>query len=312
MLLFGICMIKEAYAECKTVWLEICYKEFECRFEWVYDCGDNGSSDDDNGSSDDDNGSDGDDNGSGNGDPHFKMWSGVWFDYQGECDLVMVDNPHLLTGAGVRIHIRTKIQSWYSFIQQAAIQIDTDVLEVQVKNKFYLNGKALERPPPVFAGYLIEMVNSTKWCRKKVCEGAATMRLDLGHDGSITVTVWNGFMYVNVDATGEGFKGSVGLFGKRGIPGKFARNGTILHDDRTYAEEWQVLDTEPALFVKERYPQYPNSCILPPKDQVFRRAMNINQQMAKKACSQVVAGAKGPCMYDVMATGDVDMAIPYE
>jgi len=282
------------------VCVEIDIGIFSCTIEWVWTESESESE------------SESGDRGSGNGEPHFRMWNNIWFDYQGQCDLVLIDNPHLSTGAGVRVHVRTKIRSWYSFIQEAAIQIDSEVLEIHAQKAFFLNGKAIVGPPNYFGGYPIEIVNSTKWCRKKSCPRTVITRLKLGVDGSITVTAWKGFLYVDVYAVGAGFRDSVGLLGKRDIVGKFARNGTILQDDRTYAEEWQVLDTEPALFLEKKYPQYPDRCIIPPKGQVFRRSPNINRRMAMKACSQVTDGAKDACMFDVMATGDIDMALPYE
>jgi len=252
------------------------------------------------------------------GDPHFRMWNvnnGTWFDYHGECDLVLVDNPKLSTGQNLKIHVRTKINSWYSYVESAAIQIGEEVLEIQGgKYKVLVNGKGTKQTPTLFAGYPVKEVNITKWCTREKYPDAVTKKIDLGIDGKIVVVYCWGFLYVDVTARGDGFLYSNGLMGKRDQPGKFARNGTIVLDDVSYAEEWQVQDTEPKLFHEDRYPQYPISCIPPPK-RIERRSTNMDnlrRRIAESECSNLAGGALDACVYDVEATGDVNMAIPYK
>lgn len=43
------------------------------------------------------------------GDPHFQTWTGLRFDYHGECDLVLLSAP-MFEGGPLDIHIRTKIR----------------------------------------------------------------------------------------------------------------------------------------------------------------------------------------------------------
>jgi hypothetical protein len=42
------------------------------------------------------------------GDPHFKTWSGLKYDYHGICDLVMLSHPNFREGLGMEIHVRAK------------------------------------------------------------------------------------------------------------------------------------------------------------------------------------------------------------
>lgn len=238
----------------------------------------------------------------------------AWFDYHGECDLVLVHNPKLFKGHRFNIHVRTTIQGIYSYIENAAIQIEEQVLEIQASKlgreiKFFLNGKDLHEPPTFFAGYQIEKLNITKYCATQQCKGADIIKIDLGVDGEVVVTNWKGFLYVDVMANEVGFIHSVGLLGRKDQPGKFARNGTVLHDVTDYAEEWQVSKTEQRLFVEDREPQSPTPCIAP--SQHSEKLYEFNRRRAVDACSGLSGGAMNACLYDVMLTMDVDMALPY-
>jgi len=248
-----------------------------------------------------------------NGDPHFRMWgvnNDSWFPYHGECDLVLVDNPILSSGKSLKIYVRTKIKSYYSYVASVAIQIDENVLEIQGgKDEVFVNGKGTKQTPTLFAGYQIKEANTTKWCRSPEHAGSVIKKIYLGDDGKIIVVNCFGFLYVNVQARGLGFLYSTGLMGKRDKPGKFARNGTILFNNIFFAEEWQVLSTEPKLFHVNRHPQHPTQCISPPK-QVQRR-MGNRRRIANMACSDLSGGARKACIYDIEATGNVGMAIPY-
>lgn len=43
-------------------------------------------------------------------DPHMKSWSGEWFDYMGECDLVLMQAPEFDGKQNMDIHVRTTIR----------------------------------------------------------------------------------------------------------------------------------------------------------------------------------------------------------
>ena len=174
-----------------------------------------------------------------------------------------------------------------------------------------LNGEDVSNPT-LFAGFSIKKVNVTKYCAKQKCEGAEIIKIDLEDDGEVVITNWKGYLYVDVTATGDGFLFSEGLMGKRDQSGKYARNGTLLHDADEFAQEWQVLQTERKLFKENRYPQAPIPCTPPPK-QIQRRidGTGLTRRRAEDACSGLYGGIKDACVYDVMATSDLDMAIPY-
>ena len=52
------------------------------------------------------------------------------FDYHGQCDLLFTHAPNAAGGKGMDIHVRTKHQDFYSYINQVAIKIGSQVLEV--------------------------------------------------------------------------------------------------------------------------------------------------------------------------------------
>jgi len=245
------------------------------------------------------------------GDPHFNTFHGYRFSYHGECDLVLVYNQHFSRGSGLRVHIRTKIRQSYSFVQGAAVQIGNEVFEITTK-KYFLNGEVVHDLPDNFAGYKMEYLNSLNWCAKRNCTDTVIVKLDLDEDGSIHVATYKGFLYVKVRG-GEAFQNATGILGSTGVDGQFARDGNQVFDDMLFAEGWQVLDKEPKLFVNNRYPQHPDSCIAPPEN-TMRRIIDASGSLYKialTACSSAGKADKDFCIFEVIETGDVDMAMPY-
>ena len=70
-------------------------------------------------------------------------FGGSKYDFHAACDLVLLDNPKFRNGVGMTIHVRTKLQTWWSFVQAAAIRIGQDILELEGGNndyKVHING----------------------------------------------------------------------------------------------------------------------------------------------------------------------------
>jgi len=110
---------------------------------------------------------------------------------------------------------------------------------------------------------------------------------------------------------------SVGLMGQYGSSktenSMFARDGqTILLNANEFGQEWQVTDKESKLFHHvERYPQFPQDCILPDqnvKEARRRLGERISKDAAEKACAHWDDDHRPHCIFDVMATGDFEMA----
>jgi hypothetical protein len=112
------------------------------------------------------------------------------------------------------------------------------------------------------------------------------------------------------------FGDSAGLMGDFRMGHTIARDGkTVIDDVNTFGQEWQVRDTEPSLFHTVRLPQHPQQeCTLPPPMQAsqLRRRLSesssVDQLAAEKACEHWGEG-KDDCVFDVLTTGDLEMAV---
>lgn len=244
--------------------------------------------------------------GSGSGDPHFKTWSGDKYDYHGECDLVLVDQPSFSNGKGLKIHIRTERFKYFSYISNIAVMIGDDVLEFNNDvNNFKINGEKVEKQRKWATTYL----SGFKVRRDHT---AISLRFDEVHKAKIDlIQRKNGFPAVVVDGgTSEIFKGSLGLLGDWETGKRLARDGVIEMNDpdaTAFALEWQVRDTEPMLFSAARFPQYPTTCTPPEKQLTNRLGMSRVKKEAEEACAHWKED-KEDCIFDVIATRDFSVA----
>jgi hypothetical protein len=241
--------------------------------------------------------------GSGSGDPHFKTWTGDKYDYHGECDLVLLDNPKFADGLGMKIHVRTTHIKYFSFIEKIAVQIGNDILEFSndVANVM-LNGvvaapKAGHRK--IFMADKYEVVRYKK---------SLVIRLDHSHGAKIDLIARKiGWPAVKVVAAqSDIFAGSLGLLGDYETGKKLARDGvTEMNDEDAtdFALEWQVRDTEPMMFSDARVPQFPTVCIPPAKMMGNRLGLSLAKKEAEKACA-AWGDDMEDCIFDVVASRD--------
>ena len=244
--------------------------------------------------------------GSSGGDPHFKTWTGDRFDYHGECDLVLVDNPLFAKNLGLKLHIRTTRQHYYSYIERAALQIGSDVLEFSNSvDNILING---EIP-------LQENEKSLKLSGYEIRRFRKAISVRLSNRAKAKIDFMqrrNGMMGIVVDGGSTNiFQGSLGLLGEWPSGKMLARDGTTnlsnsLASD--FALEWQVRDTEPKLFAHVRAPEYPVQCIAPTKKLGSRLGDSHMRKRAQKACANWKEEDKDECIFDVMATRDVGAA----
>ena len=73
-----------------------------------------------------------------------------------------------------------------------------------------------------------------------------------------------------------------------------------------------VLESEKSLFnVKDRHPQHPALCMMPDASSsstTRRLGASIAKRAAEEACAHLHEDHQDSCVYDVMATGDIEMA----
>lgn len=248
-------------------------------------------------------------NGGAMDDPHIKTWDGKWYDYMGECDLVLIHAPNFDANVAMDINIRTKIRYLYSYIESAAIKIGEETLEVSSFGEYFLNGVSYaDKSDMTISGFPIAYSQPTA--------NTHVFEIQLGEGEKVILKSFKDMVSVKVDAAGsKRFQGSLGMMGSFDDNGTLvARNGTtVMNDDpNALAAEWQVRDYEEVLFQTGRSPQYPQSCILPDTKTMDGRARRLGESVARKtaekACAKWSADTKEACIFDVMATGDLALA----
>lgn len=225
-------------------------------------------------------------------------------------------NSHLLL-----LHtVRTSIRHEYSYITSAVVQIGDDTLEVASFGEYYLNGVGIdaeETDQTTVGGYPIVHEREVRHRAKSVFSDK--FDVVVGPAENVSMSVFKDLVSVSiVGATEEQFGNSVGLLGDFEEGKLLARDGqTVIEDENAFGQEWQVSEDEPMLFQIARSPQQPyEGCRLPSKDVMDgRRRLGENQakkEAAEKVCSHLTDGEmKKACVYDVIATGNLDVANIY-
>lgn len=202
----------------------------------------------------------------------------------GACDLVLLQSLPL----DLALHVRATLRYGYSYIEEAALRIGQDILEVGSYGEHALN--RVDFAVDGSGGYELGgyPIYYTQEDKKKYSFDVA-----LSPTANITISVFKDI--VNIHMSGTGARGvfveSAGLMGS--LDGTLlARDGvTDMGDDyNAFGQEWQVNDDEPMLFRRVRAPQYPAKCVLPEKTAEKRRlGEGISEDAAKLACSKHVA-----------------------
>jgi hypothetical protein len=212
-------------------------------------------------------------------DPHIKSWDGTWYDYHGQCDLVLIQAPAL----DMDVHARTTIRYDYSFIASAATRIGSDVLEVAGWGEYFFNGVLGAELPPTISGYDLS--------HTRVDEKRHLFEIRISKDETIVLATFKDWVSVKIDSQShEHFGDSVGLLGSFHDGAHLARDGeTVIMDPNEFGQEWQVLHTEPKLFQTLRSPQHPEAaCILPDSKAASasrRLGQTVAEEAAKMACA---------------------------
>lgn len=129
---------------------------------------------------------------------------------------------------------------------------------------------------------------------------------------NIVVSTYKDFVNVQIyNATEKQFGTSTGLMGTYQHGTLQGRDGVAVFEDKdAFGQEWQVRDTGSSLFEHSRAPQYPSKCIMPSAAAVEDRRLGatIAEDAASEACSHLSGGDKDMCVFDGMATRDLDVA----
>jgi hypothetical protein len=251
----------------------------------------------------------------GGGDPHLKTWAGTKFDFHGECDLVFLHNPAFQHGLGITIHLRTKIRRQWSRIDEIAIRVGGDTLEIQGGNQesYWVNQQEYDVTlPNTIGGFPLtyERINDKQ--RKFV--------MTLPDDQVIEIRVYKDMITVDLHgATMKDFEQSIGLVGQYGTGKMLNRDGTSeLTDPIVFGQEWQVHPDDPQLFRTLTGPQYPmEQCKMPSSFEVTERHRRLSEsstkvEAAEKACEHIHDPSDfDSCVFDVLLTDDMGMVGAY-
>jgi len=263
------------------------------------------------------------------GDPHFKTWTHDKYDFHGACDMVMLSNPDFDNNKGMDVHVRTKIRFSWSYIESAILKIGQDTLEIMGGDmrRYWINGvfgSSGKEFPIKIGGYTVDYVKKARGPSKQ-----RIYTVDLGNGEKVILKTYKDFVSVDLMASEDGgsFAGSVGLMGSYATGDKLARDGeTILSDPIAFGQEWQVLEAEPNLFHSLEGPQQPlQQCEMPAmrrlkgkkrlgQPEVFAEqpaGVVITHAAAEAACAHVPGEDRDVCIFDVLATNDVEMAGAY-
>lgn len=120
--------------------------------------------------------------------------------------------------------------------------------------------------------------------------------------------------WVNIKVIGaneENFGNATGMMGEFRTGTMLARNGmTVLEDPEQFGNEWKVLDSEPKIFQNDHSA---SQCTMPTTKASVRRRLggSVAQEAAEGACAvhfDTDSDLIGMCIFDVLASGDLEMA----
>ncbi len=281
-------------------------------------------------------------------DPHFKTFSGEYFSYHGECDLVLLKSLGFAFGVGIHVHIRTtRIDNpsySFSYISGVAVKLGDDILEARADGSIIVNGEEVEETGEDinFAGHLL--TKSTKGSNGNINVYDLNLGSSAEEEQSSSIEIRankkSGILFVDVKGVMPDNTGLLGTGTSSADTSLLARDGVtdLTGYWNTYGEEWQVRDTDMKLFRENRPPQFPVGCRYESntattkkmKRKRLRQRQRRNQQhldhrrhlieeemnegnhmtleVAREACSRALGRQKEFCIADVMVTGHVEVA----
>lgn len=239
----------------------------------------------------------------------------------GECDVVFVNNQEYNNGQGMRIHLRLKQVTWWSYVQSVVVQIGGDTLEVRGglrRSDYWVNG--IKGPELEVSKVLPFTVGGHKVRFRVLNDYTYQYKIFFGDkDENIVLRSVKDWMKVDLQHhTKRSFGTSVGILGDYETGKMLARDGVTVFDEANtdgYGMEWQVNGDEPMLFHNVQGPQYPEQCTMPSAAGSGRRRRlgdaKVSKEKAAMACAHVAPSDKKDCVFDVMASDDLAMAAIY-
>jgi hypothetical protein len=166
-----------------------------------------------------------------------------------ENDLNSIAKADYADGLGLDIHVKSKVNDWWSYIESVALRIGDETIDVRgggEYSQYWINGEegfSALQPGEEMKVWLkqggvevhIRQANSKQF----------QVRVDLGNDEGIVVETFREFLRVDVqandDAENGSFTNSFGLMGS--FPGgiQVGRDKTtVITNPEDFAKAWQV------------------------------------------------------------------------
>merc|ERR1719491_553039 len=246
----------------------------------------------------------------GGGDPHFIGFAGLYFTWQGHCDLVLVKSTtHVDVDTHFEVHIRTtRVRKW-SKIDAIAIKIGQDVGEISSDDgKFILNGHEVTKVQQ--QSLTVVKSNLKRNIILYVCTIDGDKKLE------IKVNTMSQMVFTSL--SGNYSQNTEGILGSPHQSGLITRDGQQMSSANVnaFVETWQVRDSDPHLFITNRAPQYPSKCMYDVKKMGSshrnRRLRELHYITKEEATAACYIHHMGPlqnfCVDDVVMTEDLDTA----
>ena len=222
------------------------------------------------------------------------------------------------------IHIRTKIDTWWSYIETAVLRIGKDRFEVQGGDglKYWFNDNPGRPNPSEKRALGRKMAGQYKIRFHQLNDRQHQFKVELNNGDKVVFKTFKEFVRVNVEtknAYSKDFASSVGLMGTYPSGLHMSRdNSTVVEDVNEFGNLWQVQPAkEGMLFHTVDGPQHPqHQCTMPTVTESSRKQRRlgealITQEDAELACARVNPSDRDACVFDVLATNDKDMAGSY-
>ena len=233
--------------------------------------------------------------------------------------MILAKDEGFASGLGLEVQIRTKLVRFWSYIKNVSIRIGMDILEIEgnsnpedTNNRYWFNWE-YQGELETIGGFQVTVTQPGNQRRR--------FEIDLSpkYPGQkIVIGYFKEFLNVDfVNGSEESFGNTVGLLGDFKTGQALARDGsTIIDDFYDYGQEWQVLPSDGTLFHEFEYPQFPEMCVVPedPRGERQRRLGEsvVSEEQAAAACADVMDPLdRKDCIYDVLATEDVEMIGAY-
>lgn len=195
---------------------------------------------------------------------------------------------------------------FYSYIERAAVRIGDEVIEVG-HDGVILNGNHVTD----FTKNILVAGLPVTYSNEQTEQGRAqqTYKIFLSEKEYVLIKVFKEFMSVRVmGASMDHFEHATGILGDFYTGRMLGRDGvTLIRDPEEFGLEWQVNNEDGNLFRVAPEPQFPIQCLAPPSMDARKLSHSVTKEQAAEACKNW-GEDQDSCIFDVMATGDLEMA----